>query len=86
MPTAAWTHPKITEWNILTFSSCLYNAIMLKPARFLLDVATTSIFFAEPRELSRLYTLAYIASGGNETTTRTIEWLASTGNGAQQVG
>jgi monoamine oxidase len=65
-------------------SSWLDNAITLKPARFLLDVATASIFSAEPLELSLLHTVAYIASGSNKTTTRTIERLTSTGNGAQQ--
>jgi monoamine oxidase len=81
--TAPWTHPRALEWDSMTFGSWLDNATPLQPARSLLDVATTSIFSAEPRELSLLYTLAYIASAGNETTPGSIGRLTSTTSGAQ---
>ena len=82
--TSPWTHPNALEWDSMTFASWLDNVTTLTSARSLLDVASTSIFSAEPRELSFLYTLAYIASAGNETTPGTIDRLISTGNGAQQ--
>jgi monoamine oxidase len=66
--TAPWTHPRALEWDSMTFGSWLDDAAPLQSARFLLDVVTTSLFSAEPRELSFLYTIAYIASAGNETT------------------
>jgi monoamine oxidase len=81
--TAPWTHPRALEWDSMTFGSWLDDATPLQSARFLLDVVTTSLFSAEPRELSFLYTIAYIASAGNETTPGTIERLTNTANGAQ---
>jgi monoamine oxidase len=67
----------------MTFASWLDNATPLLPARSLLDVATRTIFAAEPRELSLLYTIAYIASAGNETIPGSIGRLISTASGAQ---
>ncbi|KAF7507064.1 hypothetical protein GJ744_010992 [Endocarpon pusillum] len=82
-PSAPWTHPRAVEWDSMTFASWLDNATPLQSARFLFDVATTSIFAAESRDLSLLYTLAYIAAAGNETTPGTFERLTATAGGAQ---
>ncbi len=81
---APWTHPGAVEWDSTTFHSWLDNATPLPSARFLLDVVTTSVFAAEPRDLSLLYTLAYIAAAGNETTPGTVERLTATTGGAQE--
>jgi monoamine oxidase len=81
---APWAHPSAQEWDSMTFASWLDSVATLPAARFILDVATTSIFSAEPSELSLLYTIAYIASSGNETLTGSLERLTETANGAQE--
>ena len=80
---APWSHPRALEWDSQTLSSWLGTVTTLPTARFLLDVATTSIFSAESSELSLLYTIAYIASAGNETMVGTLERLTETAGGAQ---
>ncbi|MFC7219155.1 flavin monoamine oxidase family protein [Streptomyces polyrhachis] len=80
---APWTAAKAQEWDRTTFDSWLCLNAPVPSARFLFDVATTSIFSAEPRELSLLYVLFYIASAGNESTPGTFERLTDTGSGAQ---
>jgi len=82
---APWNHPNASEWDSKTFASWLDTATTSPAARFLLDVSTTSIFSAEPAEMSLLYTLAYIAAGGNQTTKGTIERLTNTAGGSQQT-
>ena len=52
--------------------------------RQLVRVATRPIFGAEPRELSLLFVLFYIASSGNETNPGTFERNFNTRGGAQQ--
>ena len=51
--------------------------------RKLVAVATRSIFGAEPRELSLLFTLFYIAASGDETHQGTFERNFNTRDGAQ---
>lgn len=48
------------------------------------SAATEAIFGAEPRELSLLYTLFYIAASGNEDNVGTFERNFNTGGGAQE--
>ena len=48
------------------------------------EAATRAIFGAEPRELSLLFVLFYIAASGDETTPGTFERNFNTRNGAQQ--
>ncbi len=69
------------EWDSMTFSSWLDSVITLQPAHFLLDGTNTSIFSADPLELSFLYTVAYIASAGNATIAGTLQRLIGTGGG-----
>lgn len=53
------------------------------PARFLLDLASASVFSAESDELSLLYIVSHIASAGNETNLGTVERLTGTADAAQ---
>ncbi|MFC4886840.1 flavin monoamine oxidase family protein [Streptomyces beijiangensis] len=80
---APWTAPKAAEWDAQTLESWLRANAVIPSAKFLFDVACTSIFSAEPRELSLLYVLFYIAAAGNETTPGTFERLTETADGAQ---
>ncbi|KAG4425357.1 hypothetical protein IFR04_001507 [Cadophora malorum] len=81
---APWNHPSAQEWDSMTFSSFLDNTLTTTSARFFFDVATTSLFSAEPSELSLLYAIAYIASAGNETLAGTLERLTETTDGGQE--
>ncbi|MGW3283584.1 flavin monoamine oxidase family protein [Streptomyces sp. NPDC001002] len=81
---APWTAAKAAEWDKQTFESWLNANAIVPSAKFLLDVATTSIFSAQPRELSLLFVLFYIAAAGNESTPGTLERLTDTANGAQE--
>jgi monoamine oxidase len=81
---APWTAAKAAEWDKQTFESWLNANAVIPSAKFLLDVATTSIFSAQPRELSLLYVLFYIAAAGNESNAGTLERLTDTANGAQE--
>lgn len=51
--------------------------------RFLLDLGFTSVFAAEPRDVSLLFSATYIAGAGNEKNVGTFERLISTADGAQ---
>ncbi|NUP41454.1 MAG: FAD-dependent oxidoreductase [Streptomyces sp.] len=81
---APWTAPKADEWDKQTFESWLNANAIVPSAKFLLDVACTSIFSAQPRELSLLFVLFYIAAAGNESNTGTLERLTDTAGGAQE--
>ncbi|WP_428954043.1 flavin monoamine oxidase family protein [Streptomyces sp. cg35] len=80
---APWTAEKAEEWDRQTFETWLRANAVIPSARFLFDVACTSVFSAEPRELSLLFVLFYIAAAGNESTPGTFERLTETADGAQ---
>lgn len=81
---APWTAAKAAEWDRQTFESWLNAKAVVPSAKFLLDVACTSVFSAQPRELSLLYVLFYIAAAGNPSTPGTLERLTETAGGAQE--
>ncbi|MEU1195415.1 FAD-dependent oxidoreductase [Streptomyces sp. NPDC005813] len=85
VPVAApWTAAKAAEWDKQTFESWLNAKAVVPSAKFLIDVACTSVFSAQPRELSLLFVLFYIAAAGNESSPGTLERLTETANGAQE--
>jgi monoamine oxidase len=61
-----------------------HNSTGAKRFMDLAKAATRAIFGAEPRELSLLFVLFYIAASGDETTPGTFERNFNTRNGAQQ--
>jgi monoamine oxidase len=80
---APWEASNAAQWDGQTLETFL-NAHSLTPRYHeLVGVATRPIFGAEPRELSLLFVLFYIASSGNETTPGTFERNFDTRNGAQ---
>jgi monoamine oxidase len=80
---APWTAPKAAEWDAQTFESWLRANAVIPSAKFLMDVACTSVFSAQPRDLSLLYVLFYIAAAGDESHPGTLERLTETADGAQ---
>jgi monoamine oxidase len=81
---APWNHPKAIEWDSISFGTWLDTITPLPSARFLFDLASTSLFSAESPEISLLYVVAYIAAAGNETNVGTLDRLIATTDGAQE--
>jgi monoamine oxidase len=81
---APWSAPNAAQWDGMTLESYI-DSQPTANARFksLVPVATRPIFGAEPRELSLLFVLFYIASSGNERTPGTFERNFDTRNGGQ---
>ena len=79
-----WTAPNATEWDGQTVETWKQNNLTTDNGKFLLDVGIEAVFAAEPRDLSLLFLLFYIASAGNESTPGTFERLINTAGGAQE--
>ncbi len=86
VPVAApWTASKASEWDGQTLESWINSQIVVTPQfKALLPAATRPIFGAEPRELSLLFVLFYVASSGNAETPGTFERNFNARGGAQQ--
>lgn len=81
---APWNHTNAAEWDSITFKEWVDKEAPHPDAKFLLGLASTSVLSTETREPSLLYTLAYIAAAGNETTKGTLERLTGVQNAAQE--
>ncbi|KAI4919162.1 hypothetical protein J4E85_009419 [Alternaria conjuncta] len=81
---APWTHPKAKELDSMTFQQYIDQAAPHADAALVLTTASKAIWAAEPRELSVLYVVAYIAAGGNETNVGTLARLIGIQGGAQE--
>jgi monoamine oxidase len=81
---APWTAPQADAWDQQTLESWLRANTATERFRDLARLAVRSILGAEPREMSLLFALFYIACAGNETTPGTFERLFSTRNGSNQ--
>ncbi|MDE2402817.1 MAG: FAD-dependent oxidoreductase [Burkholderiales bacterium] len=73
-----WTAAKAAEWDNQTAQTWLDRNVLTRDAKTLLRLAVLALLSAEPRDVSFLYLLHYIHSGGGLTS------LLSTGGGAQQ--
>jgi monoamine oxidase len=80
---APWASPNAADWDSQTFETWKQNNVATPNGRFLLDVACTSVFSVEPRDISLLFVLFYIAAAGNETHPGTLDRLVTTSPGAQ---
>lgn len=78
-----WTAPSAREWDGMTVETWKQQNTTTPHGKFLIDVGIQAIFGAEPRDLSFLYLLFYIAGAGNETSPGTFERLINTPDGAQ---
>ncbi|KAF9698547.1 hypothetical protein EKO04_003913 [Ascochyta lentis] len=81
---APWSHPKATVWDAQTFDQFLDDYASHPDAKVVLTTACKAIFAAEPRELSLLYVIAYIAAAGNETTVGTLARLTAVQDAGQE--
>jgi len=82
---APWEASSAGSWDSQTLETWLEAHTSPETRiRQLAAVATRAIFGAEPRELSLLYTVFYIAAAGDEQNPGTFERLFDTRGGAQQ--
>ena len=75
---------RAAEYDGITFETYKNDNVVSPGAKFLLDVGAEAVFAAEPRDLSLLFVLFYIAAAGNETTPGTFERLINTAGGGQE--
>ena len=81
---APWEAPSAAEWESYTLERWIEENSATPRFKEVVHIATRPIFGAEPRELSLLFTLFYIASSGNEHNPGTFERNFDTRGGAQQ--
>jgi monoamine oxidase len=79
-----WTAHEAVEWDSQTFYTWLKANEANPDFMRLASTATDAIFGQEPRDLSLLYTVFYIAASGNESNQGTFERNFQTAEGAQQ--
>lgn len=83
--TQPWTVPDAREWDGMTLESWVRaNSVNSSGILGLLAPFTEALFGGEPRDVSFLFTLTYVAAAGNATTTGTMERLFNVRGGAQQ--
>jgi monoamine oxidase len=81
---APWEASSAADWESYTLDRWIKENSTSPSFQALVPLATRPIFGAEPRELSLLFTLFYIAASGNEQHPGTFERNFDTRNGAQQ--
>ncbi|HEX8742266.1 MAG TPA: flavin monoamine oxidase family protein [Thermoleophilaceae bacterium] len=82
---APWKAPRAAEWDSKTWETWMQENLHTDGGRFLLEVATRSIFSFEPRDMSMLFVLFYVAAAGNEDNPGDLNRLVNTGGGAQET-
>jgi monoamine oxidase len=80
---APWTRNDAGNLDATTVETWKQQNTTTPHGKFLIDVGIQSIFGAEPRDLSLLFLLFYIAGAGNESSPGTFERLINTPDGAQ---
>jgi monoamine oxidase len=81
---APWNAAEATEWDSQTFYTWLKANEINPEFMRLAATATDAIFGQEPRDLSLLYVLFYLAASGDETHPGTFERNFQTAEGAQE--
>jgi monoamine oxidase len=81
---APWEASSAASWETYTLERWVKENSATPYFQALVGLATRPIFGAEPRELSLLFTLFYIASSGDEQNPGTFERNFDTRGGAQQ--
>ncbi|MEO9322972.1 FAD-dependent oxidoreductase [Nocardioides sp. C4-1] len=83
---APWSHPRAREWDSMTLEQFIRAHSILNPSGVanLIKAWTQPGFGADPRELSFLFVLWYVACSGNERTVGTFARNSDTVDGAQE--
>jgi monoamine oxidase len=80
---APWESSQVEDWDGQTLETWIRDNSSSQAFRDLVPVATRPIFGAEPRDLSLLFVLFYIAASGNAQNPGTFERNFNTRDGAQ---
>ncbi len=84
VPVAApWTAASANDWDSQTLETWKQANLATANGKALLDTGIEGVFAAEPRDVSLLFTLFYIASATNEHTAPDVNRLFNTPGGAQ---
>ncbi len=83
---APWSHPRAREWDSMTLDQFIRSRAILNPTGVsnLIECWSQPGFGADPRGLSLLFVLWYVACSGNETTVGTFARNSDTVGGAQE--
>ncbi len=82
---APWEAAKALEYDGQTLETWIRDNSATPRFRNLVPLATRPIFGTEPRDLSLLFVLFYIAASGDETHAGTFERNFNTRDGAQEL-
>ncbi|MGA8845550.1 MAG: FAD-dependent oxidoreductase [Nocardioides sp.] len=83
---APWSHPRAREWDNMTLADFIRENALVNPQGVsnLIENWTQPGFGADPRELSFLFTLWYVACSGDERHVGTFARNSDTVKGAQE--
>lgn len=79
-----WDWPGAGEWDGRTFETWKLERFETRGGRVAMDVVTEAVLACQPRDVSSLFVLWYIAQAGNEETEGSLARLISTAGGAQE--
>src|SRR3954470_22725813 len=80
-----WKAARAREWDSQTLETWKQANLTTANGKALLDTLVQPNWGAEPRDLSLLFVLFYIAAAGNERTPGSLIRLTTTGGGAQET-
>ena len=84
-PARPWAAPNAAKWDGMTLETWVrQNAVNVDGILGLLAPFTEALWGGEPRDVSFLYTLAYVAAAGDAQNVGTFERLFDVRGGAQQ--
>jgi monoamine oxidase len=81
---APWAAANAEEWDGQTFETWKLANATTPNGRFLLDLAIEAVWAAEPRDVSLLHVLFYIASATDGSAPPDVQRLINTAGGAQE--
>ncbi len=83
---APWTHPKAREWDAMSLDDFIRSHAVLNPTGVsnLIESWSQPGFGSDPRELSLLFVLWYVACSGNERHVGTFARNSDTKDAAQE--
>ncbi len=83
---APWSHPRAREWDRMTLRDFIRSTAVVNPEGVanLIECWTEPGFGADPRQLSFLFVLWYVACSGDERHVGTFARNSDTANGAQE--
>ncbi|MFL5845713.1 MAG: flavin monoamine oxidase family protein [Solirubrobacteraceae bacterium] len=79
-----WAAANATTWDSQTFQTWLEANALTPNGRFLLELGIEAVFAAEPRDVSLLFALFYIASATDGKAAPDFQRLINTEGGAQE--